>query len=69
MGPAATGLLSDALLPAFGDDSLRYAMLLTSLILGWSCLHFALAARTVEQDMAFAREATAREDAGESIWG
>ena len=69
IGPAATGLLSDALIPRFGEDSLRYAMLLTSLVLAWSCLHFWLAARSLEKDVAFSQAATAREAAGGSIWG
>ena len=69
MGPAATGLLSDALEPRFGEDSLRYAMLLTSLVLGWSAVHFWLASRSVSEDLAFAKEATAREAEGQSIWG
>ena len=68
MGPAATGLLSDQLIPRFGDDSLRYAMLITSLVLGWSCLHFWLASRHVVDDLAFSRAATERETAGDSIW-
>ena len=69
MGPAVTGLVSDALEPRFGDDALRYAILITSLALAWSSLHFMLAARTVADDLAFARAATEREARGESIWG
>ena len=69
IGPAFTGLVSDALEPRFGDDSLRYAMLITSLAFAWSALHFFLAARTVSDDLAFVRSATERELRGESIWG
>ncbi len=69
IGPAATGLLSDALEPRFGDDSLRYALLIVSLALAWSGLHFLLAARTIRDDLEFARGATAREARGEPIWG
>ncbi len=69
MGPAFTGALSDALAPRFGDDSLRWAMLITSLSYAWSALHFFLASRTVADDLAFVRGATERELRGESIWG
>ena len=69
LGPAVTGALSDALEPRFGVDSLRYAILITSLALGFSALHFALAARTVADDLEFVRGASEREARGESIWG
>jgi len=69
MGPAVTGLISDLLQPRFGDDSLRYAMLIVSMVFAWSSLHFLLAARTVRDDLEFARAATAREARGESMWG
>ena len=64
LGPAATGLLSDALAPQYGDDSLRYAMLCVSLVLIWSSLHFWLASRTLREDLEHARRAAEREAAG-----
>lgn len=69
LGPPATGWLSDLLQPRFGDDALRYALLLTSLVLLWSGLHFWLASRSLRDDLAFAHDATVREAAGRSIWG
>lgn len=69
MGPAATGLLSDALEPRFGESSLRYALLVVSMVFAWASLHFWLASRTIRDDLAFANAATARESRGESIWG
>ena len=51
VGPAATGALSDALEPRYGDDSLRYALLLISMALAWSAFHFWRAARTFEADV------------------
>jgi MFS family permease len=69
LGPPATGLLSDLLEPRFGEQSLRYAMLLTSLVLIWSGVHFWLAARHLKDDLAVARSASEREAAGQSIWG
>jgi len=67
MGPAVTGALSDALEPAFGEDSLRYALLIVSVGLLWSALHFKLAARSLAADREIAREAAAREAAGVAV--
>jgi len=39
-GPQLVGILSDAFLPRFGADSLRYAMLVTSLLAPWAAFHF-----------------------------
>jgi predicted MFS family arabinose efflux permease len=50
LGPYLVGLGSDLLEPAFGRESLRYAMLLTSVILAWSAIHYALAVRTMLRD-------------------
>ena len=58
IGPAATGLLSDALQPRFGDDSLRYALLCVSMVLAWSAFHFWRAAPTLEADVEFVRAAS-----------
>lgn len=67
MGPAVTGALSDALEPRFGADSLRYALLIVSVGLLWSALHFKLAARSLAADREVAREAAAREAAGAAV--
>lgn len=67
MGPAVTGALSDALEPRFGADSLRYALLIVSVGLLWSALHFKLAARSLAADRGIAREAAAREAAGAAV--
>jgi len=50
-GPLTTGLLSDALEPRFGKDSLRWALFLVSLILAWAGLHFWLAGRALPPDL------------------
>ena len=63
-GPAVTGAISDALEPRFGDDSLRYAMLIVSCMVGWSGLHFYLSGRTLEADLEIARAASEREARG-----
>ena len=55
MGPFLTGLLSDLLEPSLGQESLRYAMLyLLPAALAWSVVHFYLASRTLEADLAAA---------------
>jgi len=58
LGPLVTGMLSDALAPRFGDDSLRYALLIVSCVLVWSGIHFWLAARTLEADVVYVRQAS-----------
>ena len=51
LGPWATGLASDLLYPAFGDDSLRYALMLVILVNLWCVVHYVLAARTLKADL------------------
>lgn len=52
LGPQVVGILSDALAPEFGTSSLRYAMVLMSLLAAWSGYHFWQVGRTVKQDLA-----------------
>ncbi len=57
LGPSATGALSDALAPRFGDESLRYALVI--LVVGgniWSAVHYGLAAKNLRADLATANE-------------
>jgi MFS family permease len=57
LGPLVVGALSDALAPRFGDESLRYALMLAVLVITtWAALHYALASRTIEADLARAKE-------------
>ena len=54
-GPSSVGLVSDLLQPAYGIESLRYALLwLVPVALCWSGIHFVLAARYVRDDLAAA---------------
>jgi MFS family permease len=69
MGPAITGLISDALEPTYGVESLRYALLIVSIVLVGSGLHFWRAARFIDADLRFVRGASEREARGESVWG
>ena len=51
LGPQVVGVISDFLAPHLGGDSLRYAMLIVSLVSLWSAYHFWQAGRTVEEDL------------------
>lgn len=51
LGPQIVGVASDLLAPRFGDESLRYALLLAGLVNAWAALHFWLAGRTLVQDL------------------
>lgn len=66
LGPLIGGALSDALHPAFGEESLRYALVALSPGFLWSAMHMWWARRTVERDIAAAqldREGQAAGDA------
>jgi predicted MFS family arabinose efflux permease len=57
LGPPLTGLLSDLLEPRFGEESMRYSLLMvTSVVLPWAALHYTLAGRTIDADLGRARE-------------
>jgi MFS family permease len=50
VGGFVTGLISDALVPTYGTDSLRYALLVLTPGFFWCATHFWLASRTVAAD-------------------
>ena len=53
MGPWTIGLVSDALAPTLGAESLRYAMLyIIPVVSFWSICHFYLASRSLREDLA-----------------
>jgi hypothetical protein len=52
IGPQLVGILSDGLAPAWGSDSLRYAMLIMSLMAPWAGYHFWKAGGSVREDLA-----------------
>jgi predicted MFS family arabinose efflux permease len=54
LGPQIVGILSDRLMPVFGVDSLRYAMLCMSLVAFWVAYHFWKVSVTVKKDLAAA---------------
>ncbi|NYI23638.1 spinster family MFS transporter [Sphingobium indicum] len=50
LGPYTIGLLSDLLHPVQGEESLRYALLISCASLGWAGWHFLLASRSAMKD-------------------
>ena len=51
VGPQIVGILSDLFTPALGQDALRYAMLLMSLLTLWAAYHFWALAASVKDDL------------------
>jgi predicted MFS family arabinose efflux permease len=52
LGPLVVGLLSDYLQPAHGDESLRYALMIGSVVYVWAGIHYFLGAKTLAEDLA-----------------
>jgi predicted MFS family arabinose efflux permease len=52
IGSQVVGVLSDLLEPRYGADSLRYAMLIMSVVALWAAFHFWRAGRTASDDLA-----------------
>ena len=52
LGPTLVGVLSDMLMPATGEDSIRYALCASVALNAWSAVHFFLGARYLRQDLA-----------------
>ncbi len=52
MGPFMTGFLSDQLIPQFGAESLRYALVCLVFVYLWSGVHYLIAAKTLREDLA-----------------
>ena len=57
IGPVATGMISDHLAPQYGDDSLRYSMMIIMVLLFWSAWHFWRARLTIMDDFEDSRNA------------
>jgi MFS family permease len=51
LGPQLVGFLSDLFQPAYGNESLRYALLSLSLVNVWTAVHYFLAGRTLGHDL------------------
>lgn len=54
LGPQFVGIMSDLLRPEFGEDSLRYALVLLTLTSIWGAYHFHHASRTLRDDLILA---------------
>ena len=54
LGPTFIGWLSDVLEPSVGVQSLRYALLISTLFNIWSAVHYMLAARTLRHELTVA---------------
>ncbi len=52
LGPLLTGYISDQLVPRYGEESLRYALVIVVLVYGWSTFHYVMSARTIREDLA-----------------
>ena len=50
-GPQVAGMVNDALAPRFGEEAIRYSLLLLSCALPWAAVHYLLAARTYREDL------------------
>ncbi len=50
-GPQLVGILSDAFLPSYGVDGLRYALIVVITANIWGASHYMLAARTLREDL------------------
>ena len=60
MGPLTAGLLSDHFSSIYGDDGLRYAMLVVGMISSIGILFFVLAARRIPHDLALSESEAVR---------
>jgi hypothetical protein len=50
-GPQVVGLVSDLLSESYGPESLRYALLVCSLVNIWAALHYFIAGRHLKDDL------------------
>lgn len=54
-GPLFTGWLSDQFIAAYGQDSLRWSLMIVSVFFGlWASLHYYLASRHIQNEMSMA---------------
>ena len=51
LGPTLIGVLSDVFAPRFGEESLRYALMVVGMLITLSAYFFFRAAATVEEDI------------------
>jgi len=51
LGPQAVGIVSDLLKPEYGDDSIRYSLMIFSLVNLWSAWHYYLAGKYLKDEL------------------
>jgi len=51
LGPQAVGIVSDLLKPEYGDDSVRYSLLIFSLVNLWSAWHYYIAGKYLKEEL------------------
>jgi hypothetical protein len=51
LGPQFVGILSDYLRPTYGNESLRYSLLILSTLKIWSAYHYYLAGKHLKNDL------------------
>jgi len=57
LGPQVTGIISTLLEPQFGEEAIRYALLIvTSVMLPWAAYHYVRAGKSIDADLARATE-------------
>ena len=52
IAPLAVGMLNDSLASTFGDEAIRYSLMVTGATSLWAVIHSMLAARSVREDLA-----------------
>jgi len=62
-GPLIVGMLNDAMAPRFGDEAIRYSLLVVGVVGGFASIFFYLASRGLREDLAMARGDDARDAA------
>jgi hypothetical protein len=50
-GPQVVGILSDLLQPSYGDESLRYALLILCFVNLWAAYHYFVAGKYLKDDL------------------
>ena len=55
IAPLAVGMLNDALAASYGDEAIRYSLMITGAGALWAVVHSLLAARSIREDLATAR--------------
>jgi MFS family permease len=51
LGPQMVGITNDLFKPYFGEEAIRYSLLLVTVVMLWSTMHYFIAARTIRVDL------------------